>query len=182
MTARVTRPARSEMIRGMRSLCPLACLATCTFAACTFSAPKLDADAAPADGDRDSGGEWTVVEELTVSARGEPVTSTTVLRDGIGYRLRASGTCYVVLQTLGDAEYYDFPNSLIDGVSGVDIGLAVNDSTINATRTPRWGAYNDTHVYEVAWTGNGAPIVAQFHDGNTVNNAGTLTLAILALK
>jgi hypothetical protein len=169
------------MIRGMRPRCLLACLAACTFAACTFSAPKLDADAAPGDGD--GGGVWTVVEELTVPVRGEMVTSTVVLQAGVGYRLRASGTCYVALQTLGDAEYYDFPDPPVDGtVGGVDVGLAVNDSIIDGTRTPRWGAYSDTHVYEVEWMGNGAPIVAQFHDGNTSNNGGMLTLAILALR
>jgi hypothetical protein len=158
----------------MRSLCSLALLA-----ACTFGSPKLGADGAPPDG----GGEWTVVEALVVSVRGETVTSTFVLQQGVRYRLRASGMAYVALQTFGDAEYYNFNNGPpIDGAVGIDVGLAVNDSTIDATRTPRWGAYSDTHVYEVEWTGDGASIVAQFHDGNTANNSGTLTLEILALQ
>ncbi|HSJ99773.1 MAG TPA: hypothetical protein VK932_00975 [Kofleriaceae bacterium] len=158
----------------MRSLCSLALLA-----ACTFDSPKLGVDGAPPDG----GGEWTVVETLMVPVRGETVTSKRVLQQGVGYRLRASGTAYVALQTLGDAEYYNFNNgSPVDGAVNIDVGLAVNDSTIDATRTPRWGAYTDTHVYEVDWTGDGAPIVAQFHDGNTANNDGMLTLEILALQ
>jgi hypothetical protein len=159
----------------MRSLCSLALLA-----ACTFDSPKLGVDGAPPDS---GGGEWTVVDTLVVSVRGEPITSTFVLQQGGRYRLRASGTAYVAAQTLGDAEYYNFNNGApIDGAVGVDVGLAVNDSTIDATRTPRWGAYTDTHVYEVDWTGDGVAIVAQFHDGNTSNNDGTLTLEILALQ
>ncbi len=160
------------MIGAMRSLCPLACLA-----ACTFGSPKLDTDAP------DGSGEWTVVETLMVPVRGEPVTSMLVLQQGVRYRLRASGMAYVALQTFGDAEYYDFNNGPpIDGAVGLDIGLAVNDSVIDGTRTPRWGAYSDTHVYEVEWTGDGAPIVAQFHDGNTANHIGELALAILELR
>jgi hypothetical protein len=170
----MTRPRRIAHARTMRSLCSLALIA-----ACTFDSPKLGGDGAPPDG----GGTWTVVEELMVPVRGETVTSKLVLQQGVRYRLRASGMAFVALQTFGDAEYYNFNNGPpVDGAVGIDIGLAVNDSTIDATRTPRWGAYSDTHVYEVAWTGDGAPIVAQFHDGNSANHIGTLTLAILALQ
>jgi hypothetical protein len=164
------------MIRAMRLLCPLACLA-----ACTFSSPKAgggdDIDA------RGSGGEWSVVETLTVPTTGATVPSTLTLQAGIGYRLRASGMFYVGSQRLGDAEYYDFNRGPpIDGAANIDVGLAVNDPIVDANRTPRWGLFRGTHIYEVPWTGDGLPLVAQFHDGYYLDNAGTLTLEILELR
>jgi hypothetical protein len=167
------------MIRPMRSLCSLACLA-----ACTFDAPKVGngsgVDAQPPDTREPM---WVMVEELTVPVTGATVRSKLALQAGVGYRLRASGTFYIALDTLGDAEYYDFNNGPpIDGASGTDVGIAVNDAIVNNTRTPRWGAYNEQHSYEVEWMGDGAPINVQLHDGNYGNNVGMLKLEIFALQ
>jgi hypothetical protein len=174
----------------MRPLCTLACLA-----ACSFSSPKASPNAspdagvdAPAGADAgpgaDAAQEWTLVDELSVPTTGATVMSAFVLQAGVHYRLRASGV-FVIQSPQGtpsDAEYWNFnvpPPT--DGVAGVDVGLAVNDLTVDENRTPRWGPYSATHVYEIDWMGNGAALVAQLHDGNYANNTGTLNLAILAL-
>lgn len=168
--------------------------------ACTFTpgvlAPERDggADDVPGDGRRvTSDGRtdardahtpsWVVVETLTVPANGVQVTSTLALDAGVTYRLRASGT-WVIQNNIGngtraDAEWWNFED-LQDGVIGVDVGLAINDTSNDAIRTPKWGPYNPSHVYEVDWVGDGQPIVAMMHDGNYANNTGSLTLDILA--
>jgi hypothetical protein len=174
----------------MRSLCSLGCLAACTFGspeAGPGPVPDPDApsasDAAAGDASVDAAQEWTVVEQLAVPVTGATVASTFVLEAGVRYRLRASGV-FVIQSPQGtpaDAEYWNFnvpPPT--DGVAGVDVGLAVNDTVVDETRTPRWGPYSASHIYEVDWTGDGAAIVAQLHDGNFANNTGMLNLAILA--
>lgn len=124
---------------------------------------------------------WVAVESITVPVNGTQVMSAMTMQSGVAYRLRASGTFVIQSEsgTQGDAEWWNFA-SLQDGVSGVDVGLAVNDTAVNTTRTPKWGAYQSSHVYEVDWTGNGARLVAMLHDGNYGNNTGSLTLTILA--
>jgi hypothetical protein len=171
------------MIEAVRPLCLLACLA-----GCSFSSPKAspDADDGGDGGGIDSGGQWVVVETLTIPADGTEVPSTTVLQAGVGYQLRAMGTYTFKLNpvpSMGDAEYVGFDiNALMDSVSGVDVGLAVNDTTVDSNRTPRWGQYTNTHVYEAPWIGDGAVITAKLHDGQYADNSGTLTLQILALQ
>jgi hypothetical protein len=159
------------MLLSMRSLCPLACLM-----ACTFTGP----------GERDAGGidaviEYGVVEEMMVPSRGEMQVSSFVLEQGVPYRLRASGTYFFALQVLGDAEYFGFNNGPpLDASVNIDVGLAVNDATVDINRTPRWGTYSEAHVYETPWPGAGAPITAQLHDGQYNDNDGELKLEILA--
>ena len=152
----------------MRLLCLLACLAAC------------DSDDPPGmDGGIDAGGEFIVVEEISVPVSSGTVASANELLAGVTYRLRASGTYNAAQDTFGDAEYIGFTGTPADTVSGVDVGLAVNDITVDGTRTPKWGAYRDSHVYEVDFVGNGTPIVAQLHDATYGNNTGSLTLTIL---
>lgn len=127
---------------------------------------------------------WVVIDTLTVPVDGNGVMSAVTLGNGVGYRLRAEGT-FVIQSPQGtpaDAEWWDYNNTPVDGVAGVDVGLAVNDSTVNDTRTPKWGAYSSSHVYEVAWVGNGQKLTAALHDGNFTNNTGSLTLKVLALQ
>lgn len=179
-----------------------AIVVVCTVSACSF---RVDAPASASDaggtgdvGDVGDAGDaitndaeppdasspptWVVIDTLVVPVNGLTVLSTVSLQSGVGYRLRASGTFVIQspLGTQGDAEWWDFTN-LMDGVVGVDVGIAVNDTLVDATRTPDWGPYAPTHVYEIAWTGDGQQIVAQLHDGNFSNNTGSLTLEILAL-
>jgi len=162
------------MIRGMRLLWPLACLA-----ACSFRSPAHSLDG-PGTSDDGGGGTWAVIEMINVPASGIAQLSKRSLDAGVRYRLRASGTCYVGTQQLGDAEYFDFNNgSPIDITANVDFGIAVNDTVIDTTRMLKWGDYTDTHVYEVSWTGEGAPINLQLHDGNYLINTGMLLVEIL---
>jgi hypothetical protein len=133
----------------------------------------------------DSQKSWVPIETISVPVDGTTRTSTTVLQAGVTDHLRAQGTFVIQSPqgTLADAEYWDFSmQPPLDGVAGVDVGLAVNDPVADTTRTPKWGTYASSHVYEVAWVGNGAAIVAMLHDGNFTNNTGALTLQILAYQ
>jgi len=168
-------PRRIEDDPPMRLLCPLACLA-----ACTFSSPHGGSDAGGDDVDaRDPS--WVAIDTLTVPADGTAITSKVTLQAGVTYLLRASGTYYYDIQRLGDAEYFEGTvlGTHFDGESGVDVGLAVNDTLVDMDRTPKWGPYNDTHIYEVEWPGAGTPITAQLHDGQYTINSGALGLLIL---
>jgi hypothetical protein len=160
---------------AMRRVCSLAFLA-----ACTFGSPRASVDSSGGGGDDAADGPWDVAETLTVPVDKMTATSKTVLEAGVGYRLRATGTFSIGFQLISDAEYFGFNRGApMDTAANIDVGLAVNDSTIDLDRTPRWGDYNLEHVYEVPWMGDGGPIVAQFHDGNYMDNFGTLTLEIL---
>jgi hypothetical protein len=134
-------------------------------------------------GEGGSGGNpgWTVVETLTVPGDGSNVVSQMVLEGNVAYRLRASGTFNMNtnLDWMADAEYYNFA-APIDAVSGVDLGIGVDDATVDAVRAPHWGDYADSHVYEIDFPGTGAAITANYHDAVTYDNEGSLTLAILA--
>ena len=160
-----------------------------------------DADAGPG-GDRDAGGPATpdgapgidadpggevLIETVTVPVDGSTVESNEVLLTAMTYRLVASGT--VVVATTGggftaDAEYYwqdSNPSSVFDGQSGdpsIDVGLAVDDTTVDGTKTPDWGLPTASHVYETIWPGETAAITFQFHDRNFDNNSGSLTVEI----
>jgi hypothetical protein len=125
--------------------------------------------------------EWIVVEELSIPVSSASVISARDLVAGVSYRLRASGTYFAADNTLGDAEYFGFnAGAPTDALSGIDVGLAVNDAMVDSTRMPKWGAYKDTHVYEIDWVGNGTVITVQLHDATYGNNTGSLTLTILA--
>jgi hypothetical protein len=157
----------------MRLVGPLICLA-----ACSFPSPKFGDDTEPVE-------EWTVIEEMSVRTDGTVITSVMALERDVDYQLRASGTYYFffVKDQKGDAEFHAFNvASPVDGESGIDVGLAIDDTVVDSVRTPRWGPYNDAHVYQVDWRGEGRQITAQLHDGNYDNNVGTLTLEILALR
>ncbi len=127
---------------------------------------------------------WVTIETLDVPVNfGAQVTSLTTLQAGTEYHLRVSGTFVVqndvVPPTESDGEWWGF-DAPMDGVPGVDIGMGIDDATIDATRTPAWGPYAPNHVYEVSWIGSGAPISANIHDGRYDNDSGSLTLEILA--
>lgn len=125
---------------------------------------------------------WQVVDTLSVPVDGSTVLSTFVLESGVTYRLVASGTFVTNPSSNweGDAEFYDF-SSPNDTVSGIDVGIAVDDPIMDLNRTPKWGAYQGNHVYEVSFVGKGATIAVSYHDGNHANNSGAMTLDILAL-
>jgi hypothetical protein len=86
---------------------------------------------------------WVQIETLSVPCTGTEVVSTTLLQPNTTYRLRASGQC--IANTTGpsraDAEYaawnYTTPSN---SPSGIDLGLAVNDTTPGGTKLPDWGS------------------------------------------
>ena len=126
---------------------------------------------------------WTVVDTLTVPADGSDVVSTFVLQNGVGYRLRASGTCIVRQGDEGDAEWYDFTDpKTLDTNLTIDVGIGIDDPIVDGTKTPDWGPYTASHVYEVEFAGKGAPITANYHDPVYSNNSGELTVEVLAFQ
>lgn len=155
-------------------------------AAGCLSAPP-DVTAAPADAavasGEDAGGE-AVVETLVVPVLDCPVqTGTAVLAEGVVYRLRVFGQVSVGSELVADADYFwseSAPDDIRDLSNDVDLGLAVDDLSVDEERLPDWGDYRDDHRYEADLIGQGTPIVAQFHDTACGNNAGSLTLLVIA--
>lgn len=135
------------------------------------------------DAGGDAGQSLTLLETVIVPTNGPVVVPNLVLEAGVTYVLRASGTFDITgAGTLADAEYADFsnlPGSLLDSISGVDFGIAIDDSTIDMTRTPKWGAFDISHIYQINFDGTGNQISVNFHDANAGNNTGTLTLEIM---
>jgi hypothetical protein len=129
------------------------------------------------------------LETILVPADGTPRTSSTVLQSGVTYKILVSGTVNVGGQGSGtaDAEFADFsnvPTSLVDDCmdatnAQVDIGLAINDSQLDASKLPNWGEFNSGHVYRIDYVGTGAPITLGFHDCNYSDNSGNLVVQIL---
>jgi hypothetical protein len=129
---------------------------------------------------------FELIEAVTVPVDGRPVTSNNSLALGKAYKLRASGTFPVggPGDGLADAEYANFrnpPASLLnhcsDG-SGVDLGLGIDDSVNDGSKTPSWGSFEPTHVYVVEFVGKGAPIKINYHDCFSEDNSGSLKVEI----
>ena len=125
----------------------------------------------------------TVLAMLTIPVDGTIVTTSRTFAAGEPLRLRASGT-FVIQSgagTLADAEYWNWNIAAPEDLaSPVDMGIAVDDLTPDYTKTPHFGAYSDSHVYEAPWTGTGGTLSARLFDGNYSNNTGSLTLEVLA--
>lgn len=129
----------------------------------------------------------TKIDELTVPSTGEVVESDVTLESGVTYRLVVSGVVQVSTSGGGfsaDAEYFwrdSDPNAVFDGQTGdppIDIGVAIDDTVVNGTKTPDWGGPRLDHTYEDSWPGEDKTIEAQFHERNTDNNTGDFTLEI----
>jgi hypothetical protein len=131
--------------------------------------------------------EPVLLETLTVPVTdSEPVQSSVVLLAGRTYRLVASGTAIVrdddAGRYNGDADYWWSDLISGDTSGGVDLGLAVNDSDGNASRSPDWGGYSDSHVYQASIPGNDKKVSAVYFDPDYDNgNSGSLSLEIWGL-
>ena len=132
---------------------------------------------------------YTVQETIHVPVDGnDAAVSATTLAAGANYKLRASGTMVTggtgVLRTFGDAEYTfsqlrpQKENTC--GSPAVDVGIGVNDTTNGASKIPNWGPYDGSHVYTIDFTGQGGPLIFNYHDCNYGGNSGSLTVEILA--
>jgi len=140
-------------------------------------ATAVSPDAAPV--------EPVLLDTLTVSVTTNvPVQSSVVLAAGQTYRLVASGTAVVrdddLGRYMGDADYWW--GGIFDGqdsYNGVDYGLAIDDTHVDDSRSPDWGPFADSHVYETTMPGTGSVLSAVFFDSNYNNgNSGSLTLEI----
>jgi hypothetical protein len=121
------------------------------------------------------------LETLTIPATGAQVTSTTTLALGVTYQLRAIGT--FIISPSADAEYMftepdqDDPDNLCDD-GFTDMGLSIDDPTVDGEKSPSWGPYRSDHIYQVDFVGKGKPIEARIHDTFYANNTGLITLEI----
>jgi hypothetical protein len=130
---------------------------------------------------------YVLQETITVPVNGSLVSSTTVLKTGILYKIRASGTSNVggLGDGLGDAEYANFsnpPSSLQDNCGGtpdgVDLGIGIDDSNNDNNKFPLWGNYEPNHVYTIDFAGQGSSISLNYHDCAYNDNSGSLTVEI----
>lgn len=127
--------------------------------------------------------EPVLLDTLTIQAvDSDPVQSAVVLLAGRSYRLVATGVVDIRNGDYsGDADYWwpnDLPGVISDSAGGVDMGLAVNDTDGNSDRSPDWGDYDGSHVYEATIPGNDKVLSAVFFDPDNSNNSGSLTLEI----
>lgn len=144
------------------------------------SAPDAVPDAVP---DAPPDAPPMLLETMTIPSDGTIKFSNTVLDLGVPYLLIARGTYTAVPPAgdpRGDAEYYDLTNpaGANDGGGSVDLGLAIDDPTVDMTKTPKWGPYRPDSVYTLPFTGKGAKISAAIHDCCYGDNVGSLTLEI----
>lgn len=148
-----------------------------------IDAPVIDA-APPIDAGPDAMPSWVQIDQITVPCSGLEVLSSVTLTASTTYRLRATGTCIANNSPIagpdvqGDAEYIWNNVSTEDESGGVDMGIGINDTTVDMTRTPNWGAFTNTHAYSVMFLGLGAKIIAKYHDPNYGNNSGSLTVFV----
>lgn len=148
-----------------------------------IDAPPLDA-ILPIDASPDAMPDWVQIDMISVPCIGTEIMSSASLAAGTMYRLRATGTCIANDgdDVRGDAEYIYNNFGTVDSSGGVDMGIAVNDTTPGTEKLPRWGSYTNTHVYSAMWVGLGATVVVKYHDPNYNNNSGELTLFIDAFQ
>jgi hypothetical protein len=155
----------------------------------TDASPGGDGTIAGEDAESDGGQQLTLIETMTIPvANGAETQSQMSLAAGTVYTLRASGTFVIdnVAGTLGDAEYYDFsqqtPFDVTPIGTPVDVGIGIDDPMTDGSKKPTWGAFDMMHTYEAEFTGKGAPIRANIHDGNYANDTGSLTLEIFVVQ
>jgi hypothetical protein len=112
------------------------------------------------------------------------VIQTPVLAQGQRYTVTVSGAAATNGVHSVDAEY-DFITATpadvtktTDVAVGVDVGLAIDDATIDATKTPKWGPYNPAHIYSQQITGQGRAASLQMQDSIYTDNSGAVTVTI----
>jgi hypothetical protein len=127
--------------------------------------------------------EPVLLETLTVESNGNTVQSSFALEAGATYRLVASGELVVrdddAGRFSGDADYWYGVVLSGDGFDGVDFGVAIDDTEVDDERSPDWGEFADSHIYQATIPGTGAQLTAQYHDNNYGNgNSGSMSLEI----
>jgi hypothetical protein len=122
----------------------------------------------------------TLVAQLNVGGNGA-IVQTPVLTQGQAYTFQASGAAALSSVFSFDADFIFAnadPSTGVDVDSGIDAGLSIDDPTVDANKSPKWGAYNPNHVYETQFVGKGAPAQLRMHDGNFTDNSGSVLVTI----
>lgn len=123
------------------------------------------------------------IARLSVPGNGQTVLTPLLLKGQV-YEFEASGSYATNAVHQHDAEYDFIPatagdaSKAVDAFGGVDTGLSIDDATVDATKSPRWGAYNPNHVYTIQVVGRGRPATLQNHDSVFTDNSGALTVTI----
>ena len=130
---------------------------------------------------------YVLQETIIVPVDGSSVSSTMILKSGVLYRIKASGTFYVGGwgDQMGDAEYADLsnpPSSINDNCGGtpdgVDLGIGINDSINDNEKFPSWGNFEPSHVYTIDFAGQGSSISLNYHDCAYNDNFGSLAVEV----
>jgi hypothetical protein len=120
------------------------------------------------------------VAQLSVPYTGVAVL-TPVLAQGQVYTVQVSGSAPTNATHSVDAEY-DFlnaaPNTTVDVAGTVDVGLSIDDATVDTSKSPKWGAYNPAHVYSQQIIGQGRPASLLMQDSVYSDNAGAVSVTI----
>jgi hypothetical protein len=128
---------------------------------------------------------YELLETVSIPPDGSIATSTTVLTEGVTYRLLAYGTD----PGAGDAEY-DWAGqdrcgpevTPTDVGIGLSTGIPVGPASFLYDKRTFWGPFDPGHVYTVAVTGRGARLSVGYHDCTYDDNLGGLTLWVFGPK
>jgi hypothetical protein len=129
------------------------------------------------------------IAHLEIPGGGNVVYSP-VLAQGQPYTVTVSGIVRQGNIVAYDADYQfpaAFPYDLRFGkdivgdspATEIDMGLAIDDATIDGNKTPKWGPYNVEHVYTQRIVGQGRPAAFQLHYAAYPNSSGTLSVDIV---
>ena len=122
-----------------------------------------------------------LLETVIVAVDGKSTESSTVLQFGIAYKIRASGTMGIDNQPLrlADSEYQRFEDPQDNTkTNNVDLGIGINDTENDDDKFPKWGPYQDSHIYVIDFVGEGLTVSFNFHDSFYADNSGSLTVEI----
>ncbi len=136
----------------------------------------------------------TITLTTALTTEGAAQVSSTSLISGVTYKIRTSGIFSIAgpdpsVCPFADAEFARFDSGggngcgiFQDSAQGVDLGVAINDSVLDASKFPTWGPYTTSHEYTIDFVGAGGPISLTYHDlsGAYGDNSGSLTVEIFA--
>jgi hypothetical protein len=167
------------LARGPKTRLPLVLAAACV--ALLVLSVLIDARAAPATNRHGAGNRFSVdsrqrparaldgstppagyqlVETVTLPVNGSSTATATTLQSGLDYKIRASGTFTIggAPTGTGDAEYgfnSDYSTVVNACPDGTDVGVGINDTINDSSKSPAWGAFSSTHEYTIDFTGIG---------------------------
>jgi hypothetical protein len=122
----------------------------------------------------------TPVAQLSVPYTGVAVLTPVLAKDQV-YTVQVSGSAPTNATHSVDAEY-DFlnatPNTTVDEAGTVDAGLAIDDATVDTSKSPKWGPYNPAHIYAQQIFGQGRPASLLMQDSVYTDNSGAVSVSI----